>query len=63
MIANLKLPISKEGSPPTEKEIDELILSPYSVQLRRVLISILPEPSKNETTPSVISKITRISLN
>ena len=61
MFAN-KLPISKEGST-LKKEIDELILSLYPVQIRRVLISILPEPSQRETAPSVILKITTIFLN
>ena len=61
MAAKLKLPITKKGSP--SKQIDELILSIYQVQLRRVLISIFLRPSKKETAPSVISKITTISLN
>ena len=62
MIAKFKLPISKEGSTP-KKEIDELILSLYPVQIRRVLIPILPEPSQRETAPSVILKITTIFLS
>ena len=61
MAAKLKLPIIKKEIP--SKQIDELILSLYQVQLRRVLTSILLQPLKEETTPSVILKITTISWN
>ena len=61
MAAKLKLPITKKESP--SKQIDESIFSLYQVQLDRVLISILLQPLRKETTPSVILKITTISLN
>ena len=61
MAAKLKLLITKKESP--SKQIDELIFSLYQVQLDRVLISILLQPLRKETTPSVILKITTISWN
>ena len=45
------------------KQIDELILSLYQVQLDGVLISTLLQPLKKETTPCVIFKIATISWN